>query len=102
MLAHNALRRVQAKPGALAHSFGGKERLKDMRQDFLWNSRPVIGYLHYHAGVIAIRADTKLSLAAHGVNGIVNNVGPDLVELAAKGIHQKRNSLIVALHRNSA
>src|SRR5579864_737743 len=102
MLAHNALRRVQAKARSLTDAFRGKERFKDVWQDFGRNARTVVGYLHHHASVITICSNTQLALAAHGINRIVDNVGPYLVELAAKRIHQKRHALIVALHRDSA
>ena len=34
MLLHDALGRVEAEPGALAHSLGGEERIEDVRQNF--------------------------------------------------------------------
>src|SRR6185312_2494544 len=97
MLAHDALSCIQPQPGALTDGFSRKERFKDVRQNLLWNSGAIVGNLHNNARVFAIRAETELALAAHGVNRVVNDVGPDLIQFAAKRIHQEWNALIVAL-----
>ena len=84
MLSHYALNRVQAQSGSLPYSFGREERFEDVRLDLRRNSRAVVADLNYGAGIIAIGSNSELALSAHGVNGIVNNVGPDLIELAAE------------------
>src|SRR5437660_1770165 len=96
MLLHNSLNGVEAEAGAFANSLGGKKRLKDVGLYLAGNSRAVIADLNYYATVIAVGSDAKLAFAVHGVNRVINNVSPDLVELAAKRIHEKRNALVVA------
>src|SRR5579864_3735716 len=97
MLTHDALRSIQAQASALANTFSGKEWLKDVRQNLVWNPGAIVCNLHHHASVFPIGAKSKLTLAAHRVNCVVNDVGPDLIKFAAKRIHQKRDALIVAL-----
>ena len=48
------------------------------------NSRTVIGNLDRDAIVIAISSNPQLPFSAHRVNRIVDDVGPHLVEFAAK------------------
>ena len=84
VLLHDALNGIEAEAGALAHFFGGEEGLENVLLDLGRNSRAIVGDLHYCALVIAIGADQKLSLATHGVDGVVDDVGPDLIELAAE------------------
>src|SRR5882724_13047327 len=102
MLAHNACSGVQPKSSALANAFGSKKWLKDVRQNLFWNPRAVVCDLNDDAGILAIRTHTKVALATHRVNRVVNDVGPDLIQLAAKRIHQKRNALIVPVYCDSA
>ena len=56
------------------------------------NAGAVVGNLNYDTTVLAIGSNAKLAFAAHGVNRIVDEVGPHLIEFAAEGIHQKRNA----------
>ena len=82
VLLHDSLNGVEAEPGAFADSFGGEERFEDVRLHVGRNSRAVIGDLHHNAIVLAIGSNSKLAFAAHGVNGVVDEVGPNLIQLA--------------------
>ena len=53
-----------------------KKGWKKMRQNFRRNSWTVICDLNYHAVVILISAHPKLSLARHGIDGIIDEVCP--------------------------
>src|SRR5207245_9840361 len=83
-LLHNALNRVEAKPCSFPHSLRGEERFEDMRPYLGQNPRTVIGDLNHDAIVLAIGSNSKLAFTAHGVNGIVDDVGPNLIQLAAE------------------
>src|SRR5208282_1959583 len=78
---HNALHRVQTQPSSLPDSFGCEEWLKDVRLDLGRNSGTVIADLDHDAIVLAIRSDSQFALSAHGIDGVIDNVGPDLIEL---------------------
>ncbi len=75
--------------GAFPNSFGCEKRFKDVGLHVVGNSRTVIANLNHNAIVIAVGSDAKLALAVHRVNRVIDNVGPDLVELASKRIHQQ-------------
>src|ERR1700688_412228 len=102
VLLHNALHGIEAQPGSLPDALRREEGLEGVWPNLGRNPRTVIANLHHNAIVLAIGAHSQLTLSAHRVNGVVDDVGPDLVELAAKRIHEKRYLLIVPLHRDPA
>src|SRR5579871_2688171 len=89
-VSHDAGSGIQPQSRSLANSFGREKWLKDVRQNLIWNSRTIICNLHHYARVLTIGAEAEFALPAHRVNCIVNNVGPDLIQLTTKRIHQKR------------
>ena len=98
VLLHNSLHSVQTESRPLSNSLGGEERFKDVRFYLGGNSGAVVANLHYHASILAISSHSKLALSAHRVDGIVDDVGPDLIELAAKRIDEEGNALVIARH----
>ncbi len=72
-----------------------------MRLNFRRNAWTVVADLHDHAIVLAISAHAKFAFAAHRVDRVVDQVRPNLIQFAAKGIHQQRDLLIIALHSDS-
>ena len=102
MFLHDALNCVQTQARSLPYSLGRKEWLKDVRLNLGRNPWAVIADLNHNATVVAIGSHSKLAFSLHRVDGIINEVGPDLIELAAERIHQKRNTLVVALYSDSA
>src|SRR5271163_4421846 len=101
VLLHNSLDGVQAEARAFPNSFGCEKRLKDVRLHLAGNSWAIVANLNYNATVVLVGSDAQLAFCVHCVNRVVNDVGPDLVELAAKRIHQQRNALVIALHHHS-
>ena len=65
------------------------------------NSRTVIANLNHSATVVAVGSNAKLAFSVHRVNRVIDNVSPDLVELAPKRIHEKWNAQVVAVYHNS-
>src|SRR3954465_7744838 len=88
VFSHDAFHGVEAEARALAHPFGGEERLADVRQNLRRNSWAVICDLNYHAGGILLSARREFSLARHGINGIIDEVCPYLAQLTAERIHE--------------
>src|SRR5438093_11761529 len=84
VLRHNSQSRVESEPCTLADFLGGKERLKDVRLNGGGNARTIVGDLNHHAIVFAIGPHPKFAFAAHRVNGVVDNVGPHLIQLATE------------------
>src|SRR5260221_11886401 len=96
VLFHDSLHRVEAEAGSFSNTLGREKGLKDVRLNLGWYSRTVIADFHDRARIVAIGSDAKFALSMHGVDGVVDDVRPDLVEFAAKGIHAKQLGRIVA------
>src|SRR5579863_3412317 len=58
--------------------------------------------IYHDAGIVAIGPNAKLALASHRIDGVIDQVGPNLVELAAKRIDKQGDALILALNGHSA
>src|SRR3984893_19267627 len=81
---HNALHRVEAQPCSLPYSLGCEEWFKDVCLNLWRNAWTVVADLHHDATVVLIGSHSKLAFSAHGVDGIVDDVGPNLIEFAAE------------------
>jgi hypothetical protein len=79
VLFHNPLDSVEAESGTFADSFCSEKGFENVRQYIGRNSRTIIGDLHYNALVVAIGSNSKLTLATHGGDGVVDQVGPNLI-----------------------
>ncbi len=90
MLPHNSLNCIQTEAAALSHSLGGEKWFKDMRLDLRWNPGTVVPDLDHHTSGVAICAYPKFPPAVDGVNRVIDDVGPNLIQLTAERIHQKR------------
>jgi len=84
VLLHNPLNSVEAESRAFPDSLGCEERLEDMRQYIRRNSRAAVFDFNHNAIVVGICTNPEFALASHGVNGVINEVGPYLIQLAAK------------------
>src|SRR5580698_7738806 len=74
MFSYNSLHRIESEASSLAHAFSSKERFKNMGLNLRRNSGPIVGNLHHHAIVLAIRPHAQLALTAHRVNRVVDEV----------------------------
>src|SRR5271157_1258727 len=101
MFFYYALDGVQTQSCALAYSLGGEEGFENAGLDVGRNSRTGVADLHYNTTVIAIGSNSKVAGSVHGVDGVVDDVGPDLIEFTAERIHQQRRGLIVAFDDHS-
>src|SRR5580658_1551987 len=88
VLFHNALHCIETQPSSLAHSLSGEEWFKNVLLDLGPDSRTVVADLHYDAIRIPISPHAQLALSSHRVDRVVDQVGPDLIEFAPKGVHQ--------------
>src|SRR5687767_12066004 len=77
----NVMANVQSQPRSLPGSFGGEERLENAGLDFHGNSWSIVANLDDHALIFLIGSYFYFSLAVHRIDGIVDDVGPYLVEL---------------------
>src|ERR1700686_1531683 len=81
---HDTLHRVQAQSGSLPYSLGGEEWFKDMCLNLGRNAWTVVANPSHNATIVLIGSHSKLAFSAHGIDGIIDDVSPDLIEFAAE------------------
>ena len=74
---------IQPEPGPGPDVLCGVERLEDVDLRLARYPTPVVNDLHHHAVAFYVRPDSDASASVHSVNGVVDEVGPYLVQLAA-------------------
>ena len=82
VLANDAHNGIEAEAGPFANLFGGEKGVEDAGLNFGGNAGTII--FNFDDGIVefARRVDSEFAFAIHGVDGIVNEVGPDLIEFA--------------------
>ena len=81
----------KAEAGAFPTSLVVKRRVRRCGLHVGGDPGTVVANFNHDTAVFAVGSDAKLALPTHGVDGIVDEVGPHLIEFAAKRIHQQRN-----------
>src|SRR5580692_1939221 len=82
MLANNAHHGIEAEAGPFANLFGGEKGVEDAGLNFGGNAETVIANFDDSIVEFARGVDSEFAFAIHGIDGIVNEVGPDLIEFA--------------------
>src|SRR5215470_591453 len=98
MLTNDALGGIKTEACAFAHSFGSKERIEDARLNFRGNARATVADFDDRAIQLTTSAHAEPTTAIHSLNGVVNEIGPDLIEFAAIGAHRGKQRVVVAHH----
>src|SRR6185437_8794013 len=83
----DAIDNIEAKAGALADALGGEKWIEDTRHCVRWNAGAIVGNFHEDEIVFAGGADGELAAALHGIGGVVDEIGPDLIQFAAARHH---------------
>src|SRR6266446_3359227 len=107
MLLHHAAHDIQPEAGALADAFGGKKRVINLFTDFLWNAGTGVANLYQHSFGIERRTHAQppyriRAVSAHGIESVIDQVGPSLVQLASPGAIARQGPVVLALHGHSA
>jgi hypothetical protein len=64
----------------------------------LWgNSRPAVTDFDHNIVVLAESSHPKFAPARHGIDRVLDDIGPDLVQLGSRRVNQKRDRFIRAL-----
>jgi hypothetical protein len=84
-VAHDAIADDQAKTSAGADGLRREEWFEEMRLHVSRNSGAIVHNFNNDLIILQTRADADLSCAVHGVNGVVDEIGPDLIQFAAVG-----------------
>src|SRR5262249_31710017 len=86
----DAVDRVQPQSGAFALRFRGEKGVEDAPLDFRRNARPVVNDLDQNVVRFGRGMNPQVSPAVHGVDGVVDQVRPDLIERAAEGVNARQ------------
>src|SRR5262249_5389136 len=82
MAAHNPVDYVETQTTAVAYLFGGEEWVEDPVADFRRDAGAAIDDLDQRAVRLFRGADAQFALTFHGIDGVVDEIRPDLVKLA--------------------
>jgi hypothetical protein len=91
---------IQSQTCPATDRFGRKEGIENFGLNILGNPWPIICNLHHHRGIVLARPQDKLTPALHGIDGVVNDVGPDLIQLAAISLDTGQIFGILPAHGN--
>ena len=78
---------IESQTGSLALRFGGEKGVEDLALNFRRNAGAVIFDFNYNPAIFLVGAQSDFTLPFHGAHGVVDDIGPDLVELAAIGFY---------------
>src|SRR5581483_5790947 len=88
---------MQTQARAESDGLGRKERVKNARLNIGRNARTRIANLNTHVVGFAVGAERKFAFAFHRVNRIVNDIRPDLIQIAGVRFNLGEVALIVAI-----
>jgi hypothetical protein len=83
MGAYDPVYGVQAYSRAFADALGREEWLKEMRLHDVGNAGSIVDNLNENQIELPGRSNDQLAFAAHGIDGIVDEIRPDLVQVTS-------------------
>src|SRR5712691_6847694 len=101
MVSHDSAHRVEPEPCAFSYSLGSEKRIEDMGLNFRRDTGAIVSNLHQHTIKLPRGTQPDFTLALHGFDGVIDEVGPDLIELASVGANLRQRPVILAHHRYS-
>ncbi len=102
MFPHDSVNRVEAESGSLADAFGREKWLEDAWLHFRRYAGPAVTDLDRHTIIILKRPNIQIAFAIHSVRCVVDQICPDLVQLAAKRTNQQRPIRIFPMYGHSS
>jgi hypothetical protein len=102
MTAHDPIDGVQTYSCSITDGLRGEEWLEEMRFHRIGNSRTIVDDLNENEVEFSGSSNNQLALTSHGINGIVNEVGPDLIQLAAMREYPGKFGVELPLHFHAA
>jgi len=97
LLGHDRVAGREAEAGSFAWLLCREERVEDLCLRRLGDAGSVVLDFDHRPVTVAAGADRDRSRAVHGVDGVVEQVRPDLVQLAAVGRHRERIAVVFAM-----
>src|SRR5579863_7937762 len=95
MLLHDANGGIQSEAGAIADAFGGEERIENPVLNFRRDAWAVVANLDDHRVELAAGADSQFAVSVHGVDSIVDQVRPYLIQFTAIRADPRQFSIII-------
>src|SRR5574340_308462 len=83
----DVMRDMQSQASSRTWRLGRKEWLKDSVHDVPCDTGTVILDFDIYPIVMKIGSQINLAFPLHGINRIINDIGPDLVQLARIGLY---------------
>src|ERR1700733_3748570 len=102
MGAYDPVYGVQAYPSAFADALGGEEWLKEMRLHRVGNPGSIVDNLNENKIQLSGRSNDQFALAAHGIDGIVDEIRPDLVQFTSSRQYPGKVGVKLALYFHTA
>src|SRR5580704_729806 len=97
-LSDNRLYGIQPEARPLTNSFCREKGIKDIGFYLGRNSRAAIADFNHDIVVLAEGSHPKFALALHGVYGVFDEVGPDLIQLSSRSVNEEWDRFVGALH----
>src|SRR5579859_1968540 len=98
---HDSVGDLQAKTGAAPDRFGCEKGLENTRLDRGGNPRSIVRNLDQDVLILTGSTNPNRPAALKGIDGIINQIRPDLIELAAIDHNTWQTPVIVTLHSNA-
>lgn len=84
----NGLNGVQPEACSRTDVLGGEEGIKNIRPNLFRNSWSGITNLDHGVVLLAEGSHPKFTLPGHGCGGVLDDVGPDLIQLRSHRVHE--------------
>src|SRR5215204_1196163 len=92
---------IQPEPGPCPDILCRVERLEDVDLRLARYPTPVVNDLHHYARAFHVRPDSNASASVHSVYSVVDEVGPNLVQLAAAPRYPRQVFLVLPQQRDA-
>src|ERR1700735_3946046 len=102
MRAYDPVDRIETDSRSFTDILRGKERFKEMRLHRVRNTRTVVDNFNENEIKLPRSANHQLTLTAHGIDGVVDEVGPNLIQLAPTSKYARQSCVVFTLHFHAA
>src|ERR1700730_15860663 len=101
MSAHDPVNRIETNSRAFTDTFRSEEWLEEVRLYRFGNAWPIVDDLDENEIELSGSSNDQPAFTSHGVDGIVNEIGPNLVQVASARKHPWKVGGELPLHFNS-
>ena len=80
---------VESETCSLPNALRSEKRIEDVGLDLRRNSRTVIADFNHGIAIFAENVEPEFSLTEHRFDGVLDKIGPDLIQFIASRIHKE-------------